>query len=108
MCLLAAGLLTVACVGPTGIIVVNRTDVPLAIGFSDPVPPCSDRFLSRSEMNDVTRDAAEGAWTPSFVLNSTENPDRLWLVVSSDGTEIHLDPPSVGPQCGGTPLDWHQ
>lgn len=105
LALLVAGSLTTACEKPLGIYLINRTDVPLAMGFSLPVDPCSERYVSFAEMKDASRFPAEGAWSPT-VAYTTMDPNIKWIVVTDQGTELRSDPPAVGAPCGGQPPDW--
>lgn len=98
-----------ACVSgpnPEGIHVVNRTSVPLALGFSEAVAPCSEAFLSFDSIDDFTRDMAEGAWQPNVVWAPDERSRIAWIVVSEQGTDLRSELPAAVPPCGGEPTDW--
>jgi hypothetical protein len=84
---------------------INRSAVPLALGFADVVPPCTERFLTHAEANDVTREPAR-AWSPAVAWIVEEGVDVVWMVVSDDATAVHFEPPAELPPCGGVPPDW--
>jgi len=80
--------------------------VPLALGFARSVPPCSERFLPKSEINDVTAEPDDG-WSPGIVWAPEEGITTVWMVVTDNVlTEIRLDRPAELPSCGGEPSDW--
>lgn len=89
-----------------GVFLFNLTGVPLAIGFSDAVGPCTDRFLTEGEINDASRDIAEGAWSPGVQWAVPEGSDQLWIIASDAITEVRMGPPPSVPPCGGEPPDW--
>lgn len=101
-------LLIAACVPPErGVTLFNRTDVPLSIGFSEAVPPCTDRFLSERQIGDSSREIADEAWSPAVVWAVLESDvDRAWVIAGSDRTQVLLEPPTDLPPCGGQPPDW--
>jgi hypothetical protein len=78
---------------------INRSAVPLALGFADVVPPCTERFLTHDELNDVTREPAR-AWSPAVAWVVEEGTDVVWMVVSDDATTVHFERP------GEVPPDW--
>lgn len=92
--------------GQPGVHVYNRTDVALAVGFFDPIAPCSDRFVPSSESSDSSGDPAYGAWKPRFGIAPAAGTTVVWLVVTANGTKVLSEPPSQLLPCGGKPVDW--
>jgi hypothetical protein len=103
----ASTALLAACTGGSrGIHVINATQVPIAIGYSHAVPPCSERFISEAELNDMDRGQAPAAWTTTDVWVPAEDVDVFWLLVAAGGTSASLTAPAVVPDCRGEPLGW--
>lgn len=90
-----------------GIHLANRSNVSLAIGFSDGVPPCSTVFLPQGEIDDFTRDLVPGALRPDGLwLRPEGSPSNYWVIASEGPTQVLDSEPGQLPPCGGPPLGW--